>query len=139
MASYSETFASGASTSGVSTSGISTSTRGGADYDEFCKGVVQYYSFNLCDLGGCREIRDVVRALYHQIDATTADLEVQSGKRIGRLYIGKTYVREKKKWKFDPKRSGTFKKTGIINRWKDHRIEVYGRDGMVVLGVITQR
>jgi len=122
----------------ASYSRTSSSPWGGADYDELCKGVVQYYSFNLCDLDGYEEVRDVVDVLYRQIVATTDDLQIGSDKRIGRLYIGKTYVNANKRQVFDPMKLNTFRKTGISNRWKKHKNEDYGRDGMVVLGVITR-
>lgn len=127
-----------ASYSWMSSSGTSSSTWGGADYDELCKGVVKYYSFNLCDLSGLVKVPDAIHTLYCRIVATTTDLETQSGKRIGGLYIGKTFVHRKKRRSFNPMDPDTFTKSGISSRWGKHKTKDYGRDGMVVLGVITR-
>ena len=119
----------------ISSSRTSSSTWGGADYDELCKGVINYYSFNLCDLHGHVSVSDAVHTLYCQIDAITTDLETQSGNRIGRLYIGKTFVHRKKRIPFNPMDPNTFTKSGISSRWGKHKATYHG---MVVLGVITR-
>lgn len=123
------------SSSVTSSSGTSSSTWGGVDYDVLCKGVIKYYSFNLCDLSGLATVPHAVGKLYLQIVATTCDLETQSGKRIGGLYIGKTFVRRKKRIPFNPMDPNTFTKSGISSRWGKHKATYHG---MVVLGVITR-
>ena len=61
-----------------------------------------------------------------------------------KFYIGKTHVRQKSgghggKVKFDHMKSGTWKMdNGINSRWKDHKRTDYGRDGLVVLTVVTK-
>ena len=119
----------------ASNSRTSSSTRGGADYDDLCKGVINYYSCNLCDLRGLVTVSDAVHTLYRRIVATTDDLETQSGNRIGGLYIGKTFVRRKKRIAFNPMDPNTFTKSGISSRWGKHKATYHG---MVVLGVITR-
>ena len=118
----------------------STTTIGGADFDDLCAGKVQYYSFNLLNLQQFASLRDAENGLYRHINDTTEALEsgAPTRRRIGKLYIGKSFVRQKKKKRFDPMDSTTFKKEGISSRWGDHRTKDYGRDGMVVLTVITR-
>ena len=61
-----------------------------------------------------------------------------------KFYIGKTHVRQKSgghggKVNFDHMRSGTWRvDNGINDRWKDHKLTDYGRDGLVVLTVVTK-
>ena len=60
------------------------------------------------------------------------DSEVQS------FSIGKTYARKTWGNRFlNPQDEDTFTKTGISNRWRQHKNTDYGRDGMVVVAIIT--
>ena len=60
------------------------------------------------------------------------DSEVQS------FSIGKTYARKTWRSRFlNPQDEDTFTKTGISNRWRQHKNTDYGRDGMVVVAIIT--
>ena len=71
-------------------------------------------------------------------------MQTESGHTVTKFYIGKTYVRRRKKRgggfiRIRPKRNSTYKKDGIGSRWHKHREEYYGRDGMVVLAIITRK
>ena len=73
------------------------------------------------------------------VDDTIRDIEIQSGKKVVKFYIGKTYVRKNKKSKvFDAMNPNTWRKEGIRSRWCHHKHQDYGRNGMVVLTVVTK-
>ena len=72
------------------------------------------------------------------VDDTITDIEIQSGKKVVKFYIGKTFVRQIKNRKFDVMKHNTWRKSGISSRWCHHKQEDYGRNGMVVLTVVTK-
>ena len=72
------------------------------------------------------------------VDDTITDIEIQSGKKVVKFYIGKTFVRQITNRKFDAMNRNTWRKSGISSRWCRHRQEDYGRNGMVVLTVVTK-
>ena len=118
-----------------------TATRGGCSFQQLCNGE----SYYVCD-GVCLEhitqlntIQEAEKTLTEQIDKLFQDLKIQRERDIKMFYIGKTYVQCNKKYKgVNPKNPLTWKKDGISSRWNDHRKEEYGRDGMIVIAVITR-
>ena len=72
------------------------------------------------------------------VDDTIKDIKIKSGKKVVKFYIGKTYVRQIKNKKFDAMKPNTWRKSGISSRWRHHRQEDYGKNGMVVLTVVTK-
>ena len=72
------------------------------------------------------------------VDNTITDIKIKSGKKVVKFYIGKTYVRQIKNKKFDAMKPNTWRKSGISSRWRHHRQEDYGKNGMVVLTVVTK-
>jgi len=72
------------------------------------------------------------------VDETITDIEIQSEKKVTKFYIGKTFVRQIKNRKFDAMNPNTWRKSGISSRWRHHKQEDYGRNGMVVLTVVTK-
>ena len=116
-------------------------TRGGVEFDDLAAEKVQpYYAFNLCKDGAneLSDIRTAVEKLCWWLDTTVEYIECQSGKRISKFYIGKTYMHGCKGMKFDKDKPSTWLKKGIISRWGTHKNKDYGRSGMVVLTVITR-
>ena len=97
------------------------------------------YSFYLCDLSFYESTDDVVSRLARQIDDATSAIERGTGREIRKLYIGKTNVRSWRGRDFDRMDPDTFSKEGISGRRSYHKKKDYGRDGMVVLGVITRK
>ena len=63
------------------------------------------------------------------------DHVAQKGK-VKEFYIGKTYIREKRK--FDIKNFETWDLTGIQSRWDTHKKKSYGESGMLVMAAIDQ-
>ena len=50
----------------------------------------------------------------------------------------KTFVQANQKYqKLNPLNPSNWRKEGISSRWNDHRKEEYGKDGMIVIAVIT--
>ena len=122
---------------------VSKTTQGGADFELLCTGAVRNYSFNPADLSGRRKAEDIKQRLIVQLEDTVRELELHSDRTIAKIYIGKTFIKQRKKpgggyLKFDPLNSNTWKKKGISSRWQDHKKHNYGRDGLVVLGAITR-
>ena len=117
---------------------------GGADFELLCTGAVRNYSANPADIAGQTEVKPIKQKLIAQVEDTVRELELQSDRTIAKIYIGKTFIKRRKKprgrgfQKFNPLRHHTWKKNGISSRWHDHRQQEYGRDGLVVLGAITR-
>ena len=143
------------------TSARSATTRGGVDFDDLVTGRADpYYTFRLTRIKsnhaatqrdpknpttnteGDQDYNALHRAtdtLVKWVDDTITDIEIQSGKKVVKFYIGKTYVRKNKRNKvFDAMDPNTWRKEGIRSRWFHHKHEDYGRNGMVVLTVVTK-
>ena len=116
----------------------------GVNFEQLCTGAVQNYSFNPADIAGLTDVEAIKQRLIDQLENTVRQLEHNSHRTIANIYIGKTYIPQRKKpggqgyLTFDPLNKNTWKMEGIGDRWSDHRYEGYGRDGLVVLGAITR-
>ena len=116
---------------------------GGVGFEQLCTGAVRNYSANPANIAGQTEVETIKQKLIAQLESTVRELELQSDRTIAKIYIGKTYIKQRKKpkggyQKINPLRHHTWKKNGIKSRWHDHKHEDYGRDGLVVLGAITR-
>ena len=145
----------------------SATTCGGVDFDDLVTGKVSpYYTFRLTRIKStCKQVvcaathsqmdpehtvtttkgdqdsnvlHRATDTLVNWVDDTMTDIEIQSGKKVVKFYIGKTYVRQIKNRKFDAMNPNTWRKSGISSRWHHHKQEGYGRNGMVVLTVVTK-
>ena len=142
----------------------SATTHGGVDFDDLVTGRVgPYYAFRLTGIrnkqGECTEtgrekslehtttntdpdynaLPRATDTLVKWVDDTITDIEIQSGKKVVKFYIGKTYVHKNRRSKvFDAMSPTTMRKEGIRSRWHHHKQEDYGRNGMVVLTVVTK-
>ena len=117
---------------------------GGVDFEQLCQGGIRNYSFNLADIRSEEEVKNIERKLVSQLESTIRELEFHSDRRIGKLYIGKTFIQRRRKpgggfTTFNPLNHHTWRKNGISSRWGIHKHEDYGRDGLVVLGAITKQ
>ena len=124
------------------TSAVSCTTRGGVDYDDLASQKVEpYYTFRLMQTtkaGTDPNLESAKTTLIKWVDDTIKDIQIQSDRNIVKFYIGKTYVRKVKNRKFDAMKPLTWKKGGISSRWHCHKKESYGKNGMVVLTVVTK-
>ena len=143
------------------TSARSATTRGGVDFDDLVTGRVgPSYTFRLTRIintdhaatqrdpkntttntKGDQDYNALHRAtdtLVKWVDDTITDIEIQSGKKVVKFYIGKTFVRQHGNRKFDSMNPNTWRVSGISSRWRHHKQEDYGRNGMVVLTVVTK-
>ena len=119
----------------------SATTRGGVDFDDLAaEKVSPNYAFNLYGEidNELSDMRTALNALSKWLDITIQYIECQSGKRISKFYIGKTYMHGHKGRKFNKQEPTTWRKVGISSRWGIHRNKEYGKSGMVVLTVITR-
>ena len=127
----------------------SRTTGVGVSFDILCRGGKPSYAPNLARIGEETEVEDAEQILYTQLKNTVEELEMadpECRRKIGQIYIGKTYVarlkiskRQKRFQPFDPNDYSTWKKVGIGSRWHDHKSQDYGRDGLVVLGAVTRK
>ena len=147
---------------------ISATTCGGIDFDDLVTGRAgPYYTFRLMHIKStCKQV--VCAATHSQmdpehtatntevdqdsnalhratdtlvkwVDDTITDIEIESGKKVVKFYIGKTSVSSNKRSKgFDAMNPNTWRKGGIRSHWRHHKQEDYGRNGMVVLTVVTK-
>lgn len=130
-----------------------SSTNGGIDFESFCKSGIQSYTFNPVNLaddknekGTERKMDRDIKKLSERLKQTIQDYETQdidSERRVHAYYIGKTYLKRKKRQgkgfqifdRMDPK---TWIKSGISSRYRAHKMKKYGQYGLVVLGVVTK-
>ena len=121
---------------------VSRTTIGGAEFELLCTGAVRNYSANPANIAGQTEVKAIKKKLIAQLEDTVRELELHSDRTIAKIYIGKTYIKRRRKarghQKFHPLKHHTWKKNGIGSRWQDHKKQEYGRDGLVVLGAITR-
>lgn len=120
----------------------STTTRGGCTFEMLCNGSVQSYACdNLVDITRTEDIEHAVRIISKHLDRCVQSIETERGK-LKQFYIGKTHVRKKKgkrAKRFNHMTRPTWRLAGGINgRFKEHRDAGYGRDGLVVLTVVTK-
>ena len=101
----------------------------------------------VCDPGYMRDLRKVSpndpenhkKAILDVINDLFSNIETQTNRAVELFYIGKTYVHKaKNRREFDPMNPDTWKKEGIISRWGSHSKSPHGRDGLVVLTVVTR-
>ena len=145
----------------------SATTCGGVEFDDLVMGrVAPSYTFRLTRIKStCKQVEcapthsrmdpehtatttkgdqdsDVLHkatdTLVKWVDDTIRDIEIQSEKKVVKFYIGKTFVRQIKNRKFDAMNPNTWRKSGISLRWRHHKQEDYGRNGMVILTVVTK-
>ena len=104
---------------------------------DLCSGFVGYACDHLCDIMRT-PYEEAVDILLDHIYETIQIIEEKTGCEIEFFYIGKTYVRARNIEFFDHMNPATWTKRGISDRFRAHRRKRYGRDGFVVLTVVTE-
>ena len=126
---------------------FSTSTEssyGGCTFEELCNGSKKYYACdNTADITNTTKIDQARDRIAAHIDRCITAIEIGREKKISKFYIGKTYIHRTKRSRgghndIDPKNPNTWKKKGIKDRWDAHSQNDYGRDGLVVVAVVTR-
>lgn len=114
-------------------------TRGGCLFENLCNGSqVNYACDNTINIEGLttREQEDY---LSQHICKCIESIEIERGCPVEEFYIGKTHVRKRSGMEFNPTMRTTWRLAdGINRRFRAHRNESYGRDGLVVLTVVTR-
>ena len=118
-------------------------TRGGITFDQLCGGDQPYYVCDkeclVHDITHTDTLQQVEDKLVREIEELFTEIEIQRDAKIKKFYIGKTYVQKAKRSKtVDPVNPTSWRKAGISSRWGDHRKEDYGKDGMIVIAIITK-
>ena len=110
-----------------------------------CSGTIPSdYSYNLADLGSETTVKGIKQRLVEKLADTVRALEKGSDRKIAKIYIGKTFIKQRIRQEgqgyqiFNPLDPYSWNIHGISCRWGAHRNEGYGRDGLVVLGAITK-
>ena len=85
---------------------------------------------------------DAKKELIKHVGNCIQELEDGSHQTVTKFFIGKTFVDQKTQagggyLPLNPQDSSTYKKDGIVKLWRKYKIEDYGRDGMVVLTIVT--
>ena len=114
-------------------------------FEELCDGSSHGYACdNLADITKTRRgrvptIHQAEKILANHVDSCIKTIEHKTGRDIESFYFGKTYINERKNRDFDHMDPATWKFDGGINgRWKAHKDRGYGRDGLIVLTVVTR-
>ena len=123
----------------------SESTRGGCTFEKLCQDSVQSYACdNLIDItvndkGQTPTVQEAEQMLLKHVKECIQSIETERGCPLEYFYIGKTHVRQREDRKFNHMNRDTWKlDNGINGRFRDHREHGYGRDGLVVLTVVTR-
>ncbi len=111
-------------------------------FDEICKkdakaGYVLDKSVWIED----KTITAAVKMISGRINECDKQIKIDWGRNMQEFYIGKSFIRSRKgtKVKFDPKRPTTWRLDGGINgRYTDHHKEDYGKNGLIVVAVVTK-
>ena len=129
----------------MASSVTSLSTSGGCSFDQLCNGSLQSYACdNLIDITRTRDghtptIREAEEMLLEHVHSCIQSIETERGCKLESYYIGKTHVRKRKKRTFNHMNRTTWRLDGgINNRFRCHKDKGYGRDGLVVLTVVTR-
>ena len=128
----------------------STAPRNGCLFDEVCTGTVKSYACDyLIDITSTtsREghaltptIREAETMLLNHIDSCLRTIVANMQRPVERFYIGKTHVGQLRGKPFNHMNASTWKlDSGINSRCSDHMRAGYGRDGLVVLTVVTEQ
>ena len=119
---------------------VSATTAGGCSFDDICdRGAKSYACDNLFDLTKSEGLSTATKALVKHIKKCIRFIEIGQGRKVKQFYIGKTHVHKKKRGKFEHMTHSTWRKSdGISKRFRKHREGGYGRDGMVVLTLVTR-
>ena len=123
---------------------VSRTTFGGCTLDDLHRGSKNYVCDASClvNLVG-KDSNKAKEELKQKLDELFQDLELQTERRVKKYYIGKTFIKRRRKSKktfvkFDPMDPYTWKKNGISSRWVCHKKMEYGRDGLVVLAAVPK-
>ena len=118
-------------------------TPGGCKFEQLCQlSEWNYACDNTIDIRNVSFQQAKEKLIKHVHDCIRR-LETKSTRVITKFYIGKTFVHQKRKpgggfLTIDPQKCSTYRKDGISSRWSEHRDKHYGRDGMVVLTIVTR-
>ena len=116
------------------------STRGGTSFYQLCKGNDKHYVCDkkfLVDITHEDTLQTAEEKLINKIEDIFTELH-QKDATVDKFYIGKTYVMTWTGRKMNPLSPTTWTKKGISDRWGDHKKEDYGKNGMIVIAVITR-
>ena len=111
-------------------------------FDDLCKGVTTGYACDcLVDISDTKSGATAEQALIDHVNYCIRCIETQSDRRVEEFYIGKTHVRkiQRKGITFNHMDRSTWRlDDGINKRYRHHCDNGYGRDGLVVLTVVTR-
>ena len=121
---------------------MSTYTEGGCSFEQLCKGLEQNYAcdnvINLIgDDGHALPLSEATGKLVQHVKDCIQSIEMEQDRKVGKFYIGTTSVHGRKNIEFDNMNPLTWRRAGISNAGA-HRDNGYGRDGLVVLTVVTK-
>ena len=123
---------------------MTESTKGGMSFEQLCRGgLAPYYVCDkeclVHDITDEDTLETAEKKLVEKIEKLFLEIQIQKDVRINKFYIGKTYIRKTENAKkLDKLNPNTWKKKGIRDRWDDHKANDYGKDGMIVIAVITR-
>ena len=86
-----------------------------------------------------QDINDAADETAKAIDKRMREIENKTGRKIGRFYIGKSYIRKRDdRTRFDEHNPNTWRADGVSERHRNHCKLGYGKNGLVVVAVITK-
>ena len=135
--------------SAMASPATSTTAAGCCTFDDLCSGNSPGYACDfLIDLKwsttdgqhGVLTLSEATRNLISHVYECIRGIEKGQECKVEQFYIGKTHTHKRKKKKFKHMDHTTWRKSdGISKRFRAHRKESYGRDGLVVLTMVTRK
>ena len=85
-------------------------------------------------------IKKAAKQVRNTIRQCIKELESGEEQKLKHFYIGKTFVRRHQKHSqpFDPRDTSTWTVKGVYSRYYTHSKQHYGKDGLIVLVVVTE-
>ena len=128
---------------------ISATTVGGCDFELLCNGHSDHKSYacdyvidvaQTPDLASSDALNETTLKLAKHIEDCIKAIEVGKSRKVQQFYVGKTHTHKKKRReRFDRMKFSTWRLSdGVSKRFRKHRSNGYGRDGLVVLTVVTR-
>ena len=84
-----------------------------------------------------KTVTDAVGLVDKNIEERLFSIQDKSGCIVKHIYIGKSFI-EKGTLDFDPEQHSTWKLGGIHRRYKKHKENDYGKNGLMVVAVVTK-
>ena len=107
-------------------------------YISLVRGPPVGFAVDNCIILRDENMRNAVDRTHQRAITCLANIEQSRNRPVQHFYIGKTHIRARQDREFDPTDTTSWDMRGIMSRFQSHRQTHYGRDGLIVLAVVTR-